>query len=819
MTAVLTEPPPVKRPTSGGLPARRAAVRWAVRVYRREWRRQILIVILLAVAVAGSAFGACATYNIADTSDGTFGSARHLMKFEGSDTTELASRIAAAHAWFGTTDEIGHRYSNVPGLFDPVDIRAQDPDGAYGGPMLAVVSGRYPTDANEIAVTEKVAGLLAAGIGTQITLDDRSRTVVGLVENPNNLDDEFALVDYAHADPPQSVTVLVGGTAEGLESFRDTISGSVVRESRQDLSRTSMALIVTAATAVGLLLVSLVAAAGFVVAAQRRMRQLGMLAAIGATRRHLRLVMLCNGAVVGAASAIVGTVLGVAVWLAVAGYVEVSAGHRIDRFELPWTVLAVGIGLSVATAIAAAWWPARVVARTPIMVALSARPPRPRPARRSAILATILLATGTTATYAGKGTKPTLITAGVLITTIGMLFLGPLAIRVLASIRAHLPVPVRLALTDLVRYQARSGAALAAISLALAISTGIVVGTASADYTTRRDSGLGNLANNQLIVRIGQPQPIMPERTPSETAALQQTADAIVAGLGGTSSVIGLDMAVVSAYTDSGPKGQSGHPVVELGIPTTDPHVDQAFAMFVATPEILALYGLSPSTITPEIDVLSIHSGRLKINNIPERNVIAKTQHLTKLDYSSLPSTLVTTAAMGRHGWQARPVGWLVQADHPLTTQQLSTVQTLAASGGLTIEFHQERASLSALQGGATGAGALLALAVLASTVGLIRGEAANDLRSLTAMGAPRRIRRSLTAATAGALALLGALVGTACSYLVLVAVFQRDLAGIAHPPVAYLAATVVGVPVLATLAAWLLAGREPIAFARRGLD
>ena len=59
-----------------------------------------------------------------------------------------------------------------------------------------------------------------------------------------------------------------------------------------------------------LLLASLVAAAGFAVVAQRRLRQLGMLAAIGATQKHLRLVLLTNGAVVGVIAATLGTIAG-----------------------------------------------------------------------------------------------------------------------------------------------------------------------------------------------------------------------------------------------------------------------------------------------------------------------------------------------------------------------------------------------------------------------------------------------------------------------------------------------------------------------------
>ena len=38
----------------GGAPARRAILRWAFRMYRREWRRQALILGLLTLAVAAT---------------------------------------------------------------------------------------------------------------------------------------------------------------------------------------------------------------------------------------------------------------------------------------------------------------------------------------------------------------------------------------------------------------------------------------------------------------------------------------------------------------------------------------------------------------------------------------------------------------------------------------------------------------------------------------------------------------------------------------------------------------------------------------------
>jgi putative ABC transport system permease protein len=85
----------------------------------------------------------------------------------------------------------------------------------------------------------------------------------------------------------------------------------------------------------------------------------------------------------------------------------------------------------------------------------------------------------------------------------------------------------------------------------------------------------------------------------------------------------------------------------------------------------------------------------------------------------------------------------------------------------------------------------------------------------LTATGATSRIRRTLTATTAGALALLGALLGVAGSYVVLVATYHDNLGYLSDVPVQYLALAIVGVPLAAAVAGWLLAGREPPAIAR----
>src|SRR4029453_6971175 len=95
------------------------------------------------------------------------------------------------------------------------------------------------------------------------------------------------------------------------------------------------------------------------VMAQRRLRALGMLGAIGASHRYVRLVLLANGAVIGAVGALAGVLAGVAGWIALSPQLESLLGHRIDRFKLPWTPVLIAVGLATVTAVVAPWGPAR----------------------------------------------------------------------------------------------------------------------------------------------------------------------------------------------------------------------------------------------------------------------------------------------------------------------------------------------------------------------------------------------------------------------------------------------------------------------------
>src|SRR4030095_12535289 len=90
---------------------------------------------------------------------------------------------------------------------------------ADGGVLRALVRVSSPTGSGEVAVTDGVAKLLGLEIGDTLALDGHRRTVVGVVENPRKLSDEFALVLPSSTFTADYVAVLVDATDDACDSF------------------------------------------------------------------------------------------------------------------------------------------------------------------------------------------------------------------------------------------------------------------------------------------------------------------------------------------------------------------------------------------------------------------------------------------------------------------------------------------------------------------------------------------------------------------------------------------------------------------------
>ena len=84
--------------------------------------------------------------------------------------------VAAAEQRFGTVEAIAHADVPVPGSVNPVDLRAQDPHGAFGAPMLAPGVGQLPERCRPGRGDAAVAATFSLAIGDSWPVNGRTAT-------------------------------------------------------------------------------------------------------------------------------------------------------------------------------------------------------------------------------------------------------------------------------------------------------------------------------------------------------------------------------------------------------------------------------------------------------------------------------------------------------------------------------------------------------------------------------------------------------------------------------------------------------------------
>jgi putative ABC transport system permease protein len=191
---------------------------------------------------------------------------------------------------------------------------------------------------------------------------------------------------------------------------------------------------------------------------------------------------------------------------------------------------------------------------------------------------------------------------------------------------------------------------------------------------------------------------------------------------------------------------------------------------------------------------------------------------------TSAPNTVITEHAMKKYHIQSGTSDWLVQGTQAFTASQISSAQLAASTSQLSVEAKNDQPSSFAVISWATIFGIVIALGVLGMSVGLVRSETASDLRTLAATGASSFTRRTLTAATAGALGFLGALLGVGGGYIGMIGWLRSNslnggIAALKNIPVADLLLILFGMPAFAAIVGWLFAGRQPSAMAHQAIE
>ena len=274
---------------------------------------------------------------------------------------------------------------------------------------------------------------------------------------------------------------------------------------------------------------------------------------------------------------------------------------------------------------------------------------------------------------------------GIVLLIVAIILLAPFCLVVLARLGRRAPIAVRLALRDLVRYRARSGSALAAISLGVFIAALVCVLTAQR-YGNVLDYAGPNLASNQVIVYTPNGGPGQGNgpggSSPSGTAGTPQSEAAVAQNIAralGSNTVIELDTS--SASLDHPGPGRSWSGPV-----------------YVATPQLLQAFGIKASDVNPDADVLTARPG---LSGISGMQLVARgdqggscpgqcLQHPVIQEVGALPAgtsapnTVITEHAIHTLGLGASVSvqGWLIQAPHNPTAAQITNARLDRRSGG-----------------------------------------------------------------------------------------------------------------------------------------
>ena len=351
--------------------------------------------------------------------------------------------------------------------------------------------------------------------------------------------------------------------------------------------------------------------------------------------------------------------------------------------------------------------------------------------------------------------------------------------------------------------------------LALGIPVGITIASTSADAINRLLVNLpADVALVNVNVRMGtslRGESIMPSKD-FDVASVTSELSALAAAIPGA-QMIPVFAAADPTAEDRDVTYSSGESVKERSILRAsrpngplgpDGNRDFSFAfvpVWVATPDLLGAFHLDDRLAGSAADLLgpldsSVLTGDPRSPAPPPALAI---EPLGLDRFGSIPPYWVSPAWVAAHHFEPTINGWMVVAPTPITTAQRSALQ-VAAGSKLTVETRVEQDSSASIRRSVLIVGGAVASAILAVVVSLIRSEASDEQYTLAAVGAPRRARRSISAATAGLLAGTAGLLAVPTGYLALIGLMSNRGAKQGFVlPLDVLAAVLIVFPLLAT--------------------
>ncbi|MFI6861248.1 FtsX-like permease family protein [Streptomyces sp. NPDC050421] len=603
-----------------------------------------------------------------------------------------------------------------------------------------------------------------------------------------------------------------------------------------DSGEASAALVTVVAMA--LLEIVLLAGPAFAVGARRSRRQLGLVGTCGGDRRHVRAVVLSGGLVLGAIGAVTGVAAGLLLTVAFRPLIEDWAGQRFGSLLLKPTELLVIAALGLVTGLLAAFAPAVVAARQSVLESLTGRRGVRRSSRVLPTVGACVLALGVAiAVFGGTSGSSTLVAGGSVVAELGLLACIPVIVGLLGRLGRRLPLSPRMALRDAARNRGRTAPAVAAVMAAVAGSVAIATymssSLAESDQDYRPMLSKGTMVVSSTDAKAAERLPLARASVEQHITVTGGHADFSRVWAGSDCNVYYEDESTCGSIELVKPTGK-GHtcPLNTKGAKElaarlsaeehrqmmrspacTDEYnswgslSSDANNIVVGGPELLRTYAKldDPAAAaalkagTPvllnqayakdgEVTLKTVHTYNAKdeknrkLHPGPARTSTDRMKvYVADAEYAATPGIrmILPQRTAERLGLHTEPSGSVYAVPHPPSDAEEQRVSAAIdqAGGGLWLQTERipgDRESIILLI--LTLFAGVVTLGAAAITTGLAKADAEADLTTLSAIGAPPRVRRSLSGFQCLVVALTGVLLGTAAGLVPAVALRLVDL-------------------------------------------
>ncbi|MCM2388894.1 FtsX-like permease family protein [Streptomyces albipurpureus] len=661
-------------------------------------------------------------------------------------------------------------------------------------------------------VAEK-AGQRGGGASTTYLVDTKSSFTWNMVQQANTK----GVVVKSRAvllDPPPKSEVPIYERS-GWGSFETSSAGQA-------------AALAAAATVVGLAILEICLLAGpaFAVGARRSRRQLGLVGANGGARSHIRAIVLAGGLVIGVAAAVIGTVLGLLLTLALQSTLEGWMGQRFGSLDIrPLELLGIAL-LAVFTGVMAALVPAITSSRQSVLASLTGRRGVRKSSRVLPVIGLVaILLGGTIALYGStKSDQIVLVGAGSGLAELGIIALTPALVGLFGRFGRFLPLSPRLALRDAVRNRGRTAPAVAAVLAAVAGTVAVATYAASDDAKFKAEYH-AQLPHGAAYVQVheggGRDVPSVRATVAKHLpVAVQADVDRIVVGdtncsLYSYGKGCGYYEVVVPPAHEcplwkADPANPESTPAdkytkAERRKLSQDWRCKDGGAgapgenVMVGDGKLLTVLGINDPAAEKALSEGKIVSldrryvdsgkagagGKVGIRLISDTEAAEKAQQegkkvpgeIKSFDAYQMPestkgygvSLIVAPATVKAAALKTIPLGAYYSTEKMPSSEQAQRLDGQLDKTGAEVNLHIERGYVSRNNI------VLLALTIFAGLItigaagiatGLAQADAEADLKTLAAVGAPPRVRRTLSGFQCGVVAVMGVVLGSAAGIL-----------------------------------------------------